>query len=164
MFLAFLSSSFLWSLLELLPPYLLLLLLPCLFLFLLLETFPSPLWLKPTATQLMALTGPPACCKWVHVSPDEQFLLPVFITWLFTWGSIVLHYLQRQRLCFCCSEQSQAADRHVRSHCTDKRQPCWQLSAYKLPERVQRKWEVLVETKFVYYNLLLAYLLKKCAL
>lgn len=104
-FLTFFSSAFLWSLLQLLFPYLLLLLpLPCLFLFL--ETFPSPLWLRPTATQLMALTGPLACCKWIHVSPDEQFLFPVFITWLFTWGSIALYYLQKQRHCFCCSEQS----------------------------------------------------------
>lgn len=50
-FLAFFSSAFLWSLLQLLFPYLLLLLpIPCLFL--LLESFPSPF------TQLMALTRP----------------------------------------------------------------------------------------------------------
>lgn len=47
-FLAFFSCSFLWRLLELFLPYLsLLLLLPCLLLFL--ETFPSPLWLPPSS-------------------------------------------------------------------------------------------------------------------
>lgn len=101
----------------------------------------------------------PACCKWVHRSPDEQFLLPVFIPWLFTWGSIALLYIQRQTL-FLLLRAELSRERHERRHCTDKRQHCWQLPAYKLSGRVQRKWEMFVETKLIYCHLLLACLLK----
>lgn len=44
---------------------------------------------------------------------------------------------------------------------TNKRQYCRQLLAYVLPGRMQRKWETLVGTKFVCYNLLFSWSSKK---
>lgn len=151
-FLAFLRSLFLCGLLELLLPHLFLLLpLPCLFLFL--ETFPSPLWLRLSATQLMALGPQPAADGSMWAQMNNSFFQCSSLGCSFGEALPCTTFRDRDTVFVAQSRARHLTDTWEAIVLTKGSTAGSSLLLRSLEEwvgDVQRKWDMLVETKFVY--------------